>query len=105
MTTRLAGAEPDPQGRRPAPHSAPRRTRHLERNMRKRRNPWALAYLLAGLLLLLVAVAVAATAARADDLVPIVLTGVPGLVLTVRAPMYGVSFGGAGGGVKATAFP
>ncbi|MFF4381141.1 hypothetical protein [Kitasatospora sp. NPDC001547] len=73
--------------------------------MRKRRNPWALAYLLAGLLLLLVAVAVAATAARADDLVPIVLTGVPGLVLTVRAPMYGVSFGGAGGGVKATAFP
>ncbi|WP_327674819.1 hypothetical protein [Kitasatospora sp. NBC_00458] len=64
--------------------------------MRKRRTPWALAYLLIGLVCLLIAVSVAASATRVDELIPIVLAGVPGLVLTIRAPMYGVSFGDAG---------
>ncbi|MFJ9839736.1 hypothetical protein ACIRYZ_04585 [Kitasatospora sp. NPDC101155] len=44
----------------------------------------------------LVSVSTAAYATRVDDLIPIVLTGIPGLVLTVRTPMYGVSFGPAG---------
>ncbi|MFJ9446269.1 hypothetical protein ACIRRH_31080 [Kitasatospora sp. NPDC101235] len=85
-----------PVGALPVSRAAPRRTRHVEWKMRKRRNPWALAYLLIGLVCLLIAVAVAADATRVDDLIPIVLGGVPGLVLTVRAPMFGVSFGDAG---------
>ncbi|MCG6500003.1 hypothetical protein [Kitasatospora sp. A2-31] len=44
----------------------------------------------------MIAASVAADSTRADDLIPLVLTGVPGAVLTVRAPMSGVSFGAAG---------
>ncbi|MBO1414657.1 hypothetical protein [Streptomyces sp. FH025] len=47
-------------------------------------------------MLALISISTAAYATRVDDLIPIVLCGVPGLVLTVRAPMYGVSFGPAG---------
>ncbi|MEU1289529.1 hypothetical protein [Kitasatospora sp. NPDC005856] len=64
--------------------------------MSRRRNPWSVAYLLIGLVLLLTAVAGVAEFTRVDDLIPILLMGVPGLVLTVRAPMFGVSFGDAG---------
>lgn len=64
--------------------------------MQKRRNPWALAYLLVGLVCLLIAAGGVANATRVDDLIPIVLCGAPGLVLTVRAPMFGVSCGNAG---------
>ncbi|MFJ9771434.1 hypothetical protein ACIRVF_09330 [Kitasatospora sp. NPDC101157] len=62
----------------------------------KRRSPWVIAYFLIGLVCVLVAVSTAAYATRVDDLIPIVLTGVPGLALTLRAPMYGVSFGPTG---------
>ncbi|MBO1414661.1 hypothetical protein [Streptomyces sp. FH025] len=64
--------------------------------MRKRRSPWAIVHFLIGLVCALVSVSTAAYATRVDDLIPIVLCGVPGLVLTVRAPIYGVSFGPAG---------
>uniref|UniRef100_UPI002F906AF8 hypothetical protein n=2 Tax=unclassified Kitasatospora TaxID=2633591 RepID=UPI002F906AF8 len=64
--------------------------------MRKRRNPSALAYLTIGLMCLLIAVAGVASTTRVDDLTPICLTGVPGLMLTIRAPMYGVAFGDTG---------
>ncbi|MFB7670153.1 hypothetical protein ACFC26_01945 [Kitasatospora purpeofusca] len=64
--------------------------------MLKRRTPWAIAYLLVGLVCLLTAAAVAASSTRVDDLVPIAVFGVPGLVLTIRAPMFGVSFGAPG---------
>ncbi|MFF2745744.1 hypothetical protein ACFVVA_09390 [Kitasatospora sp. NPDC058048] len=85
-----------PVGAPSVSRAAPRRTRNVEWKMRKRRNPWALAYFLVGLVFLLIAVAVAATATRVDDLIPIVLGGVPGLMLTIRAPMYGVAFGDTG---------
>ncbi|MFJ6772109.1 hypothetical protein ACIQOV_14280 [Kitasatospora sp. NPDC091257] len=45
---------------------------------------------------LLIAVAGVASTTRVDDLTPICLTGVPGLMLTIRAPMYGVAFGDTG---------
>ncbi|WP_328957392.1 hypothetical protein [Kitasatospora purpeofusca] len=64
--------------------------------MQKRRTPWAIAYLLVGLVCLLTAVSVAASSTRVDDLIPIAIFGVPGLVLTFRAPMFGVSFGASG---------
>ncbi|MFG2910299.1 hypothetical protein ACGF13_35275 [Kitasatospora sp. NPDC048286] len=64
--------------------------------MHKRYNPWALVYFLIGLVLLLVGVSGVAYATRLDDLIPILGAGVPGLVLTVRAPIYGVAFGDAG---------
>ncbi|MFE3876793.1 hypothetical protein ACFXPX_20685 [Kitasatospora sp. NPDC059146] len=64
--------------------------------MQKRRSPWAVAYFLIGIVCALVAISTAAFANRVDDLIPIVLTGVPALFLTVRAPMYGVSFGPKG---------
>ncbi|MGW4897784.1 PH domain-containing protein [Kitasatospora sp. NPDC004240] len=64
--------------------------------MRSRRNPWVLVYLPAGLLLLLTAVAGVFWSTRLDDLIPIVLMGVPGLVLVVRVPLFRVSFGPAG---------
>ncbi|CAN3979932.1 hypothetical protein KPATCC21470_2568 [Kitasatospora purpeofusca] len=65
-------------------------------DMRKRRTPWAIVYLLVGLLCLLTSVSVAASSTKVDELIPIVLFGVPGLVLTFRAPMFGVSFGASG---------
>lgn len=64
--------------------------------MQKRRNPWAIVYFLIGLGCLLCTVSVAAYASRVDDLIPLLAFGVPGLVLTVRAPMSGVAFGGTG---------
>ncbi|MFF2147436.1 hypothetical protein [Kitasatospora sp. NPDC058190] len=64
--------------------------------MQKRRSPWAIAYFLIGLVCVLISVSTAAYATRVDDLIPIVLAGIPGLVLTVRAPMCGASFGPAG---------
>ncbi|MER6303223.1 hypothetical protein ABT247_27190 [Kitasatospora sp. NPDC001539] len=64
--------------------------------MQKRRSPWVVVHLLIGLVLVLVSVSSAAFASRVDDLIPIVLTGIPGLVLVIRAPMFGVSFGAAG---------
>ncbi|MFF2660296.1 hypothetical protein ACFVUH_23440 [Kitasatospora sp. NPDC058032] len=64
--------------------------------MRKRRTPWAVLYGLIGAVFLLIAVSMTAFFARVDDLIPIVLCGVPGLVLTFRAPIFGVSFGSAG---------
>ncbi|MFF3004165.1 hypothetical protein ACFVTF_15320 [Kitasatospora sp. NPDC057940] len=64
--------------------------------MQKRRSPWALAYFLIGLVCALIAASSAAFSTRVDDLIPIVLAGVPGLVLTLRSPVYGVSFGADG---------
>ncbi len=64
--------------------------------MQKRRSPWAIVYFLIGLVCALTAVSTATYATRVDDLIPIVLTGIPGLVLTLRTPMYGVSFGPTG---------
>lgn len=59
--------------------------------MQKRRSPWALAYFLIGLVCALIAASSAAFFTRVDDLMPIVLAGVPGLVLTLRSPVHGVS--------------
>lgn len=61
--------------------------------MQKRRSPWALAYFPIGLVCALIAASSAAFFTRVDDLMPIVLAGVPGLVLTLRSPVHGVSFG------------
>ncbi|MBD0672720.1 hypothetical protein [Streptomyces sp. CBMA156] len=76
--------------------------------MRKRRRPTAssLTYFLLGGACLLIAVVIATgVAARmattgdvrgARHLVPVLILGVPGAVLTFRAPVFGVSYGPAG---------
>ncbi|MFE4976114.1 hypothetical protein ACFRAR_28935 [Kitasatospora sp. NPDC056651] len=74
--------------------------------MRRKRTPWSLVYCPMGAACLLVAAVMAAgmvKAAAAGDvvhllmgLIPVVLLGVPGVLLTFRAPVFGVSYGPAG---------
>ncbi|MER5351906.1 hypothetical protein ABT093_16450 [Kitasatospora sp. NPDC002551] len=69
---------------------------------RKRRTAGSLTYFLLGGACLLIAVVIATgwattKAARGvGPLVPVLVLGVPGAVLTVRAPVFGVSYGPAG---------
>ncbi|MGA6168878.1 hypothetical protein ACPEIF_01290 [Streptomyces sp. NPDC012600] len=64
--------------------------------MRKRRTFWALGYFLMGCACLFVAVVMAAGADRVIHLIPVAVIGVPGVLLTLRAPVLGVSCGPAG---------
>ncbi|MFE4512956.1 hypothetical protein ACFRMQ_01995 [Kitasatospora sp. NPDC056783] len=74
--------------------------------MRTRRTPWSLVYFPTGAVLLLVAAVMAVGVVKAAaagqvvspllGLIPIVLLGVPGVLLTFRAPVFGVSYGSAG---------
>ncbi|WP_164837651.1 hypothetical protein [Streptomyces sp. B27] len=64
--------------------------------MRTRRTAWALGYFLMGVACLLVAGVMAAGADRLVHLIPVVIVGVPGVLLTLRAPGLGVSYGPAG---------
>ncbi|MYU22697.1 PH domain-containing protein [Streptomyces sp. SID8352] len=61
--------------------------------MRKRRPLGALGYFLMGGACLLVAVAMATGVRQAVHLLPVVILGVPGAVLTFRAPVFGVRYG------------
>ncbi|MEV7356875.1 hypothetical protein [Kitasatospora sp. NPDC091276] len=71
---------------------------------RKRRTAWSLTYFLLGGVCLLIAVVMATglvtkRAARGVEHlipVPVLVLGVPGAVLTFRAPVFGVSYGPAG---------
>ncbi|WP_380281925.1 hypothetical protein [Kitasatospora purpeofusca] len=69
---------------------------------RKRRTAWSLTYFLLGGVCLLIAVVMATglattTLARGVEvLIPVLILGVPGAVLTFRAPVFGVSYGPAG---------
>ncbi|MFZ4279109.1 MULTISPECIES: PH domain-containing protein [Streptomyces] len=64
--------------------------------VRKRRTAWALGYFLMGVACLLVAGVMAAGADRPVHLIPVVIVGVPGALLTLRAPRLGVCYGPAG---------
>ncbi|MER5500901.1 MULTISPECIES: hypothetical protein [unclassified Streptomyces] len=64
--------------------------------MRKRRPLSAIGYFLMGSACLLVAVVMAAGVRDVVSLVPIVILGVPGVMLTFRAPVFSVSYGPAG---------
>ncbi|MFF7454206.1 hypothetical protein [Kitasatospora sp. NPDC008115] len=61
--------------------------------MRKRRTPWALGYFLTGGVCLLLSMVMAAGARHGFQVVPVLLLGVPGAVLMLRAPRFGVSYG------------
>ncbi|MFE7632866.1 hypothetical protein ACFU7Z_02510 [Kitasatospora sp. NPDC057518] len=69
---------------------------------RTRRTAWSLTYFLLGGACLLIAVVMATGlvttgAARGlGPLVPVLILGIPGAVLTFRAPVFGVSYGPAG---------
>ncbi|MFJ9690719.1 hypothetical protein [Kitasatospora sp. NPDC101183] len=69
---------------------------------RRRRTAWSITYVLLGAVCLLVAVTMAAgfvkqwPRAEVGILVPVLLLGVPGAVMTFRAPVFGVSYGPAG---------
>lgn len=72
---------------------------------RKRRTAWSLTYFLLGGACLLVAVVMAAGVVtmwaregveHLGYLIPVLILGVPGAVLTFRAPVFGVSYGPAG---------
>lgn len=91
--------------RRPGPRTAPRAAgRGTE--MRKRRTAWSITYFLVGgvflLLAVLMAVGVVLSAGRGRVLdlilssIVFVVLGVPGAVLTFRAPVVAVAFGPAG---------
>ncbi|MEV5204021.1 hypothetical protein [Streptomyces sp. NPDC053720] len=64
--------------------------------MRKRRPLWAIGYFLMGSVCLLIAVVMTAGIRDVVSLVPIVIVGVPGVMLTFRAPVFSVSYGPAG---------
>ncbi|MFG3532450.1 hypothetical protein ACGF8B_37905 [Streptomyces sp. NPDC047917] len=61
--------------------------------MRKRRPLWAIGYFLMGGACLLLAVVMAAGVSRVVHLIPVVILGVPGVVLTFRSPVFGVRYG------------
>ncbi|MEE1767060.1 hypothetical protein PUR34_02340 [Streptomyces sp. JV185] len=61
--------------------------------MRKRRPPWAIGYFLMGSVCLLIAVVMTAGMRHVVSLIPIMILGVPGVVLTFRAPVFSVSYG------------
>ncbi|MFJ2781016.1 hypothetical protein [Kitasatospora sp. NPDC087315] len=69
---------------------------------RKRRTAWSLTYFLLGGVCLLIAVVMATglatkrVARGVEHLIPVLILGVPGAVLTFRAPVFGVSYGPAG---------
>ncbi|MET8701986.1 hypothetical protein ACFVUH_20695 [Kitasatospora sp. NPDC058032] len=64
--------------------------------MRKRRSLTALVYFLMGSACLLVAVVLTMGVHKVQHLIPVLVLGVPGVVLTFRAPAFGVSYGPAG---------
>ncbi|MFB7917947.1 hypothetical protein [Streptomyces sp. NPDC056061] len=64
--------------------------------MRKSRPPWAIGYFLMGSVCLLIAVVMTVGMRHVVSLIPIVVLGVPGAVLTFRAPVFSVSYGPAG---------
>ncbi|MFI8817319.1 MULTISPECIES: hypothetical protein [unclassified Streptomyces] len=61
--------------------------------MRKRRPLGATGYFLMGGACLLIAVVLAMGARHVVHLLPVVILGVPGVVLTFRAPVFGVRYG------------
>ncbi|MFF2012994.1 hypothetical protein ACFVWY_28530 [Streptomyces sp. NPDC058195] len=64
--------------------------------MRKRRSLWSLSYFLTGCVCLPLAVVIAMGAMGARNVVgllPAVVLGLPGVVLTFRAPVFGVRYG------------
>ncbi|MER8100876.1 hypothetical protein [Kitasatospora sp. NPDC094016] len=73
---------------------------------RRRRTAWSLIYFLLGGVCLLIAVVMATGVATrvattgdargVQHLIPVLVLGVPGAVLTFRAPVFGVSYGSAG---------
>ncbi|MFE2290541.1 hypothetical protein [Streptomyces sp. NPDC059452] len=63
---------------------------------RKRRTLWAPGYFLMGCACLFVAGVMAVGARSVVHLIPVVVVGVPGALLTLRAPGLGVSYGPAG---------
>ncbi|MFF8613287.1 hypothetical protein [Streptomyces sp. NPDC015350] len=64
--------------------------------MRKRRPLSAIGYFLMGSACLLIAAVMAAGVRNVVSLVPIVILGVPGVMLTFRAPVFSVSYGSTG---------
>ncbi|KDN81510.1 PH domain-containing protein [Kitasatospora cheerisanensis] len=64
--------------------------------MRKRRTGWSITYFLLGVPCLLVAVTLASGVSRLTHLIPVVILGVPGAVMTFRAPFFSVSYGPQG---------
>ncbi|MFE6871277.1 hypothetical protein ACFVFS_32555 [Kitasatospora sp. NPDC057692] len=69
---------------------------------RKRRTASSLTYFVLGGACLLIAVVIATglvtkwSGAKVELLIPVLILGVPGAVLTFRAPVFGVSYGPAG---------
>ncbi|MEL5957316.1 hypothetical protein AADR41_21550 [Streptomyces sp. CLV115] len=61
--------------------------------MRKRRPLGAISYFLMGGACLLLAVIMAAGVSRVVHVIPVVILGVPGAVLTFRSPVFGVRYG------------
>ncbi len=59
-------------------------------------SPWLVFHFGAGVLLVFVAIAILLTASRIDDLIPIIIFGLPGAWLVFRVPVCGVYIDSSG---------